>query len=210
MIKFLFVISLLLLTLQARENPFFPAKGENDIATTSNQTSLAKPLKSTSLTLPSSARLIKKVTIEYMNLDASISKKTIELDNSIDWHLPIFISQNYSQTKRTTRYKKTKNLKFKKIASIKYATFFSLYKTLKVKTSDKIIRNFLLTNPHRIVMDFKRDARLRSYTKENSNSIFTKVRVGNHSGYYRAVVELDGYYRYKMTKTSDGYSFTLR
>ncbi len=201
----------LLLTLQARENPFFPSKGEKDILYTSSQAETAIPLKRLSITLPSSARVIKKVTIEYENLDASIDKRTIELDNYIDWHLPIFISQNYLQTQREEKEpKKKKTLKYKKIASVKHATFFSSGKTLKIVTDDKIIRNFLLTRPHRIVLDFKRDTNLKSYTKENSKDIFCKVRVGNHSGYYRAVIELDGYYRYKMQKVSDGYIFTLR
>ncbi len=93
---------------------------------------------------------------------------------------------------------------------MKHATFFTSKKTLKVVTGDKIIRNFLLVKPHRIVLDFKRDTNLKSYTKNNKKGIFCKVRVGNHSGYYRAVIELDGQYRYKMQKTSDGYTFKLR
>ena len=92
----------------------------------------------------------------------------------------------------------------------KYATFFTSQKTLKVLTNDKIIRNFLLVNPHRIVLDFKRDTNLKSYVKDKIQGIFSKVRVGNHSGYYRAVIELDGQYRYNMQQVSDGYMFTLR
>ncbi len=93
---------------------------------------------------------------------------------------------------------------------MKYATFFALNKTLKIVTNDKIIRNFLLVKPHRIVIDFKKDTSLKSYIKENKDGIFCKVRVGNHSGYYRAVVELDGQYKYNMKKVSDGYIFNLR
>ncbi|WP_415397240.1 AMIN domain-containing protein [Sulfurimonas sp. CS5] len=211
MIRVLFISFFLLITLEARENPFFPSKGEKDIPYTSNQVKLAEPLNRSSITLPSSARIIKKVTIEYENLDASIEKKSIELDNSIDWHLPIFISQSYSQAeKKTNSPTKKKKIKYKKIASVKYATFFALNKTLKIVTNDKIIRNFLLVKPHRIVIDFKKDTSLKSYIKENKDGIFCKVRVGNHSGYYRAVVELDGQYKYNMKKVSDGYIFNLR
>jgi len=201
----------LLLTLNARENPFFPAKGEKDIPYTSNQVKTLKPLKRSSITLPSSARTIKKVTIEYENLDASVAKKSIELDNSIDWHLPIFISQSISQNKKPPKKSiKKKNLKYKKIASVKYVTFFSSKKTLKIITKDKIIRNFFLATPARIVLDFKRDGRLKSYLKKNINNIFTKIRIGNHAGYYRAVVELDGQYKYKMQKIKNGYLIKLR
>ncbi|WP_294960544.1 AMIN domain-containing protein [Sulfurimonas sp.] len=215
MIRVLFISLFLLITLEARENPFFPAKGEKDIPYTSNNVKSLEALKRSSITLPSSARIIKKVTIEYANLDASIETKSIILDNSIDWHLPIFISQSYAQTENKTKQiqatsKKIKSIKYKQIASVKYAKFLSSNKTLKVLSKDKIIRNFLLVNPHRIVLDFKRDASLKSYIKENKKGIFTKVRVGNHSGYYRAVIELDGQYRYKMQKISNGYLFKLR
>jgi len=199
--------------LQARENPFFPSKGENDIPYTSNKVKSAIPLKQSSITLPSSARIIKKVTVEYENLDASIGKQSIELDNSVDWHLPIFISQNYSQTQtktQTQKIKKKKIIKYKEIASVKYVKFLASQENLKVVTKDKIIRNFLLVNPHRIVLDFKRDTNLKSYTKNNDKGIFCKIRVGNHKGYYRAVIELDGQYQYKMQKLSNGYSFKLR
>ena len=207
MIRVLFTSLFLLITLDARENPFFPSKGEKDIPYTSNKVKASEPLKRSSITLPSSARIIKKVTVEYENLDATIEKRSIDLDNSIDWHLPIFISQNYSSTETKTASKemlktatKKKVIKYKEIASVKYAKFLSSQKSLKIITKDKIIRNFLLVKPHRIVVDFKRDTTLKSYSKENKKGIFCKVRVGNHSGYYRAVIELDGQYRYKMIK----------
>jgi len=204
LIRVLLLLFLLLITIEARENPFFPSEGEKDISNSSNIIEQVSPLKRSSITLPSSARKIKKVTIEYINMDASIAKQTIELDNTIDWHLPIFISQNYS------KIEKKQNSQYKKIASIKYAKFFSLNKRLKIITNDTIIRNFLLTNPHRIVVDFKRDANLKSFIKNNRNSPFKKIRIGNHSGYYRAVIELDGHYRYTMKKVSNGYLFVLR
>jgi len=215
LIKVLFVLFFLFITLEARENPFFPAKGEKDIPYTSNQVKSTQPLKRSSLTLPSSARIIKKVTIEYENLDATIDKKSIDLDNSIDWHLPIFISQNYTQSEtkaemKEEKPKKKETIEYKEIASVKHAKFLSWQKTLKIVTQDKIIRNFLLVKPHRIVVDFKRDTNIKSYSKDNKGDVFCGVRVGNHAGYYRAVIELDGQYRYTMQKVSDGYIFNLR
>lgn len=206
--KLLLIILLALSTLDARENPFFPSKGEKDIPYTSNQNPSLPKLKRATISLPTQARVIKKVTIEYITLDGSKRSKSIELDNSVDWHLPIFISQSYQEQIKEKKVKKKQN--FKKIASIKYANFYSSKKTLKIITEDKIIRNFLLVQPHRIVMDFQRDTSLETYVKENKNGIFSKIRIGNHDGYYRAVIELDGYYRYKMKKTTDGYTFKLR
>ena len=221
MVKAIIITLLLLTSLNARENPFFPSSGEKNIPITSNLDKELSPLKRATLTLPSTARVIEGVTINYRSLDGSKHTKSIELDNSIDWHLPIFVSQSYTNeeqkvvkpkkkiTKIKTAPKKEKS--YKKIAGIKLISFYSKDKKIKVITKDKIIRNFLLVKPHRIVCDFKRDTNIKSYIKDIAkNSIFTKIRVGNHDGYYRVVIELDGHYRYKTKETKDGYVFELR
>jgi len=58
-------------------------------------------------------------------------------------------------------------------------------------------------------MDFKKDTTFKSYTKVMKKNIFSVIRVGNHSGYYRIVIELDCLYRYKLEKISDGYMIHL-
>ena len=208
MTRILFIFIILILSLNARENPFFASDGEKDINFSSNENRDKEPLKRATITLPAQARILQKVTIEYKNLDGSIEKKNIELDNAIDWHLPIFISQNYSPIEKVA-VKKVVKLNYKEIASIKYAKFYKSNKILKIVTKDKMLRNFLLTKPHRIVLDFERESKMKSY-KKNLKGIFCKIRVGNHDGYYRVVLELDGLYRYKMTKVSEGYIFKLR
>lgn len=221
MIKALFISILLLVTLNARENPFFPSNGEKDILLTTNKESAQTPLKRATIALPTQARVLQKVTIEFKNLDGSIETKSIELDNYVDWHLPIFISQSYTQTANNVQVEATqtqlmqsknaqKETKFENIASISFLNFFSSGKTLKLVTNDEAIRNFLLVNPHRIVIDFKKDADIKSYTKKLSDNIFKAIRIGNHDGYYRAVIELDGHYRYSFKKISDGYLVELK
>ena len=214
MIRIFLGIFFLLINIEARENPFFPSEGEKDISYTSNDDRTIPKLKRATISLPPYARVIKKVTIEYKNLDGSIDKKSIELDNSVDWHLPIFISQSYTEQKiekdesKKVVAKKKQN-SYKKIAKIEYCEFYSLKKSLKILTKDKLLRNFLLVQPHRIVIDFKRDTNMKSYLKKVPDSIFTKIRIGNHKGYYRVVIELDGYYRYKLKTLSNGYQITL-
>ena len=200
MIKIFILQCLLLLILDARENPFFPSKGEKDITYSSNLTSSIVPLKKATISLPSKARSVESITIHYKNFDGSLKTKTVELHNSVDWHRPIYILQNDKELPK----------KFKKIASIKYATFLTLGKNLKIITKDKMIRNFLLVQPHRIVIDFKRDIYLKAYIKKIPKNIFKKIKIGNHQGYYRAVLELDGYYKYSYKKTSNGYIFQLK
>ena len=211
------------MSLQARDNPFFPMSGELELPFTSNKDMTKEPLKRATIAIPSQARVIKKVTVEFKNLDGSIESKSIDLDNAIDWHLPLFISQKYTQSspiKLTPKriIKKVpiqkvpikKPSKYKKIGFIKYVIFYADAKTLKIKTKDEIVRNFLLTNPHRIVLDFNRDTTLQHKTIINEGNVFYKIRIGNHDKYYRAVIELDGYYRYNMKQTSTGYIIKLK
>ncbi|WP_455757174.1 AMIN domain-containing protein [Sulfurimonas sp.] len=217
MIRVLLITLFLFISIQARENPFFPSLGEKDIPYTSNKNQEIPKLKRATISLPPQARVIKKVTIEYENLDASLDTKTIELENSVDWHLPVFISQSYAQKQslqENTQKKKVieqkKAPEYKEVAKIEFAKFYVQDKSLKIVTNDKQLRNFLLVQPHRIVIDFHRDSSMKSYLKKIENSIFTKVRIGNHDGYYRVVIELDGYYRYKLKKLSNGCLITLR
>lgn len=213
MIKVLSTLLFLLISLDARENPFFPDKGEQDILQTSNKDMSLPSLNRATIALPPQSRTLKKVTVEYQNLDGSLETKSIELNNAIDWHLPLFISQSYGSTSKAKVLKKKKSLRkkvYKKIAQNKNVKFFTSEKILKIISNDKIIRNFLLVNPHRIVIDFEKDISMKTYTKSISNSVFTKIRVGNHAGYYRVVVELDGHYRYKLSKVNGAYIFKLR
>jgi len=207
MIRVFLSLLLILISLNARENPFFPSSGEADITYTSNQETKVEPLKRATITLPSSARIIESVTVKYKNLDGSLEQKSIVLGNSVDWHLPLFISQNYGGI--NSEPKTIERVKYKKVAGLKFISLYESKNRLKIVTKDKMIRNFLLTKPHRIVCDFKRDINIRSYEKNIKNSIVTRVKLGNHKGYYRIVIELDGYYRYKVQKDTKGYLFNF-
>jgi len=209
MLKILTLSIILLASLYARENPFFTEKGEKDIILSSNKNNSKSPLKRATITLPSEARILKKVTIEYKNLDGSIDKKSITLENSVDWHLPIFISQNYSESKSHSFVKQKKIKNYKKAITTKYAKFYISDKNLKIITKDTMIRHFQLTNPSRIVMDFKRDSTMKSYATKKLNSCFSQIRIGNHDGYYRIVLELDGLYTYDIQNIKNGCLVTL-
>ncbi len=215
MIKAFLLISVYFVLLQARENPFFPIDSAQDIPLTSNQANNLPILKRATVTLPSTARTIESVTVEYKNLNGSIAHKKVVIQNAIDWHLPIFISQNYNESNDKAVVKKrvikqTKKVNYKKIASLKFISFYAKKNKLKILTKDKMLRNFLLVKPHRIVCDFKRDTDIGSYIKNTyKNSLFTKIRVGTHKGYYRVVIELDGYYSYKLNQIQNGYLITL-
>jgi len=215
MIKVLLLICMCYVLLQARENPFFPVDTAQDIPFTSNQVNVLPMLKRATLTLPSTARTLESVTVEYKNLDGSIAHKKVLIQNAIDWHLPIFISQNYNESNTDVVTQKkvkkhVKKIKYKKIASLKFIAFYAKENKLKILTKDKMLRNFLLVKPHRIVCDFQRNTDIGSFVKSAyEKSLFTKIRIGTHKGYYRVVIELDGYYSYKLDHIPGGYMITL-
>ena len=215
MIRKFFYVSLLLLSLEARENPFFPSKGEEDLPYTSNQEEHLTPLRRATITLPSTARVLESVTIEYKNLDGSLATKSLKLSNSVDWHLPLFISQNINASefevgKSDSKKLQKKEEKYSKLLSLKFLKIYENARSIKIVTKDKLLRNFLLVKPHRIVCDFQREIDMRSYEKSLKKSHkVTKVKIGNHDGYYRVVMELDGYYKYETLQTKEGYVFKL-
>jgi len=162
------------LSLIARENPFFPIDSNLDIPLTLKQNKKAPMLRRAALSLPSTAREIESVIVRYKNLDGSIHEKKIELNNSVDWHLPIFISQNYelgnvSQTQQEAlkSLKKPKQKKFQKFASLSFISFYTKDNVMKIETKDKLLRSFLLVKPHRVVCDFQRETDLRSFEKKS-------------------------------------------
>ena len=210
MIKLLILTLLLFISLNARENPFFPSKGEKDLPNATNIDLSVPPLKRAAISLPSSARVVRKVTIEYKNLDGSIQNKSIELNNAVDWHIPVFISQRMNNIKEINDTVNIKqDVKYKHLFSSKYIKFFKNKKNLKIETNDKIIRSFLLAKPYRLVLDFKRDVNLKSQSKSYSSNVFKKISLGTHSGYYRAVVNLDGQYKFEKFKRKYGYEIKL-
>lgn len=208
--RLFFVLLVMVIALNARENPFFPVDSLEDVPLTSNITKNIPPLERATIELPSTARVLKRVTIEYKNLDGSIAKKTLELSNAIDWHLPIFISQNIGSSPELPKKKKDGKPKYKKLLSLPFISFYADGKFLQIRTSDPMERDFLLVKPHRIVCDFQGDREIGSFIKRVKNAkLFKKIRIGTHSGYYRVVIELDGYYQYKLKKIKGGYLFEL-
>jgi hypothetical protein len=172
------------------------------------------PLQRAAITLPDSARVVKQVEVTYQNLDGSIAKTQIDLDHSIDWHLPLFVSQSYSATRpespapaepkpEPTKAAPVKS-SFSKVIDFGELAFWQSGKALKIVTKDPLVRHFMLVEPHRIVLDFKRDANFRSkqHTIKGGNP-YKNIRLGNHRGYYRAVIELDGQYRYTTDRRDE-------
>ena len=123
------------------------------------------------------------------------------MNNAIDWHVPFVVSQQSTQrsdVKKTQAKSKAINAKFIK--------FHPADRSIKIKTKDKILRNFMLTSPHRIVLDFSRDTSFKPKRFNLDGIPFKQIRMGNHDKYYRVVIELDGAYNYKLQTSKETYT----
>lgn len=206
MVRIVTLFIFIAISLTARENPFFPPKDIKSPSYTTNHITKTPPFLSKSFRLPSSARILKSITITYENLDGSISSKEIPINKAVDWHKEMELS--YKRANRFQSKKKRKKSTYTKIGSLRFIVFYCGKNRLKIVTKDKLLRDFKLVKPDRIVLDFKRNADFRTYMFQGVQN-FKKVTIGNHSGYYRAVIELDGRYVYKVKKEKDGYTLQL-
>lgn len=211
--KILNILFLLLLSLDARENPFFPTKDDTVPLLTSNEKKDKEPLDKVQTILPNQARILQKVTLEYKNLDGSVETKVVEIDKKIDWHIPISISQNYTkpQEEANAHIKqptKEENKESAKSVSMESAKFSINSKKIKIQTQDKILRDFAMTSPNRVVIDFSNPKEVKNQSF-NIGTIVKNIKIGSHKEYYRAVIELDGRYKYKLLKTAEGCEITL-
>ena len=199
-----FVIVLLCVIVYGRENPFFPTQENKELSYTTNKVHQLPPFESTKITLPDSARVLQSVVVEYKNIDGSITQKKVLIQKSIDWHQPIVISQGETFVEKPLSKKEY----FEKIAQMPFISFYASKMQLKIKTTDTLLRNFLLIKPDRIVLDFKRELDFRTKSFQGKG-IFQKITIGNHDGYYRVVIKLDGKYIYNIRKEKGYYLIIL-
>lgn len=136
--------------------------------------------------------------------------KEIPINKAIDWHDRIVISQQKqaSPMQHCKAKKKRFHPAFQKVAQLPFTALYSYQKELKFVTKDKLLRNFKLVKPDRIVLDFKRDTDFRTRSFQGHGA-FKKITIGNHSGYYRIVIRLDGRYIYTIHPLKEGYLLTL-
>lgn len=198
-------LSLLLLSpLMARENPFFATDTAKNEKITSNVPDSRPQLSSVNYTLPDQARILKEVTFTIQNLDGSIETRKMQIDKSVDWHKSLTVSQNNSIP--TTH----SNTESASSADFGFIRFDTKGKRLAIKTQNLLIRHFVLSDPNRIVLDFKSDAVFNASQKQLSASPYVNVSVGNHGKFIRATIMLDGRYSYVLNKTGELISITCK
>ena len=211
--RFILTIFIFLcVSLVARENPFEAVSASTTTGKATYKKDTRENFTSAKVQLPSSARILKSVEFHFQNLDSSLESKKVELDQKIDWHDELIVKKrtdNVVQPIAPMPIKKESN-KIKKINFKNFILFNINEKSLHIKTKDKKIRDFLVTSPYKIVVDFKREISFYTKVYNLKTKYFKSITLGKHSGYYRVAIELDGKYLYSKQKVKDGYIFTLR
>lgn len=197
---FILLLSLFTLVI-ARDNPFNPVVSDEAFPVSTNIPTKLKNLVSETISLPNTARSVTKIIIEYKNLDGGVERKQLVLNKAIDWHMPIKIT--HQQHQKVT--KTSKNL-----AHTSFIHFIQKGATLRLETSNPMVRNFMIANPHRIVIDFSRMSNFLSKKFEVHSAPFSVIRIGNHKNYYRVVIELDGKYQYRINHVKKGIEIHVR
>lgn len=184
-----------------RDNPFEPFLLPKESSHNSNQE--AKDyFEAFDFKLPTTARVLKDITVTYQNIDGSIETKTLHIDQSIDWHYPLRLTQQNALVSEETQYYSA--LPFE---------FIIKKNKLYIHSSYKMQRNFVLPKPYRIVIDvdkpLKNSSNLRNIIEINKK-YFTKISIGTHERFYRVVITLDGQYQYDFTAGDGNYIVSLR
>jgi hypothetical protein len=202
--KYSLYLSLLLLSpLFARENPFFASDEAKKQKVTSNISDARPQMGTINYTFADQARVLKEVTFTIQNLDGSIEEKKLQIDQSIDWHRALTLSQSGASARSVAANSSS-------AANFGFLQLYSKGKTLTIKTSDPLVRHFALSSPNSIVIDFKHEASFNSDQKTLNAAPYMNVSLGNHGKFARATITLDGHYAYTLSKENGLISITCK
>ncbi len=202
--KVIVILVFLGLSLLARDNPFKPVVSSKSLGKATNISKAYQPLKVEKLKLPSSSRVLKKVKFEILNVDGSMSEVSFDVNKQVDWHREIILSNMPLKFEN-----KPKKIEPKLLKPFKFLTILIDKNKLLLKTKDLLIRQLFFSKPYKIAIDLKRDVSFYTKIIKLSKLPFTKIVIGNHGKFYRVVLALDGKYRYKIKKNSNGYLVEL-
>ena len=166
----------------------------------SRQVSNQQPLDlfiNTEIKLPSTARKIKKITIEYQNLNGSISTLEQELQGDVDWHFPLVLSQEIKNPAQEVSTNQKFNLSELFIVNTSETS-------IKIRSAYKMLRSFTLASPTRLVLDFENpEKRTLEDSYETNIPIFTQFLLQSYLDFYRVIIILDGQYDYIVKESKD-------
>ncbi|WP_333804767.1 AMIN domain-containing protein [Sulfurospirillum sp.] len=240
--KILWLFLSLAVIIEARENPFETGISPQTAGKATQIKDERTDFSTTSLNLPSSARILKSASVTFQNLDGSISEEIVAIEQNVDWHAPLILSQTTDtnattpistsiavpETKKTAEKKVSPAsiVKEEKIVTTAIAPNVSVDNTFKLNeeisfyinqneitvfTKDSKMRDFLIADPYKVVIDFKKE-KSAYVTKmiEFKKASFVSATLGTHDGFYRIAILLDGHYRYDLQPFNGGYIIKLK
>lgn len=237
--KLVLILLCFAVSMNARENPFETVVSPLVTGKTTQIKENRRDFESATVQLPSSARILKNISLEFQNLDGSISEEIVVIEQNIDWHYPLILSAfKKDDTKKLQEnalaealphvIDNQKNLKkvdnppeipFVHVVQEKNETLFKLGESvvfdinkheIKIFTKDEKIRDFLVSTPYKVVIDFKKKNSFATKTVDFKIPPFVSATMGDHDGFYRIAILLDGQYRYDIAKIAEGYRITLK
>ncbi|MFP4485641.1 MAG: AMIN domain-containing protein [Campylobacterales bacterium] len=202
MIRVFLVTVLFLSMVFGRENPFEPVVSPDAGFSPKEASQIESTFTKETLELPSSARVLQKVTVEFQNIDGSVDTMSKNINKEIDWHYPVLITQttkeNIKETPKVTKQNKSYD------TGLKFISFEIDNNVLMIKTKDKLLRDFSITEPPKIVIDLAGNKNFQTKLIDTDASIFKEVAIGKHRDFYRVAIELDGIYKYSLRHTDYG------
>jgi len=160
-----------------------------------NQTIEVKPnyFEKMKIFLPKDAVALKSIIFIYQDRKGDINQSTVIVNKNILPNKPFIISHNSKSVSNKVLVKI--NLKDKQIY---------------IRTKDELFRTFVLYNPFRIVLDFKRDVKFITINKDiKDNPYISKLVVGAHNNFYRISFYFKKKFNYKIKETKDGVMIEL-
>ncbi|WP_187830744.1 AMIN domain-containing protein [Helicobacter pylori] len=198
MLKKMIGLVVVLSVLLARDNPF-----ESEINSKNLQGGFNgiydSYFKEIHVDLPTSARILKQITLTYQDIDGSIHSKVVGIDKSIDWHYPLKLSQHTLDQDA-----------FEKRYQIQDFDFLMANNMMILRSPYKILRSFVLVNPYRIVLDTQKGPLDIYQNRDLNQKFFSQIKVGTHKDYYRITLILDGKYRYLLEEKNGAYELKLK
>ena len=149
---------------------------------------------STNISLPSTARLIKKVEITYQNIDGSIDSVYLNLNGKIDWQSPLTLSHS----------------PLKKSPPSTSRGYYINDNNIYIQYIGALQRDFIMQNPYRIVLDFDINMKYLRKKINLNNKYFKSIRYGLHDNFIRVVIELSGDYVYSLRKDKNGVNINVK
>ncbi|EAK3365506.1 AMIN domain-containing protein [Campylobacter lari] len=220
-----FFIPLLLscIFLSAKDNPF-----DKNLEQYNTEFARLSPFQRQDFNFDSDSRILKSITITYINLDGSEEQTTLNIYKSINWHdtysfiktkspnatpildVSVTVPQKQgNKNSKTEESNTTLNIETPLFSGNIY-NFISIgfyNNKINIKTQDKILRHLSIGDPTKIIIDFAKKQNFNTKTLQVNTAKVRKVVFGSHKGYYRLVIYLDGKYSYQYSHSENLHTF---